>query len=219
MSLILDALKKLNREKSSRRDGTANIAVEILRPDTPRPAKRMLRYFAAVCITAVATACVTYAIMAGLGIMSKSSPPATVSPPPGQQVKSAAPARDPVSSATDEISGPPAKIQDDAKSKELSIPPSRKKARRDIIRKEPDVATEIIKKSTEPATRVSVASPPSLKLSGIIWQEEPGERRAMINGKIASEGSIIEGVKVVEIHPARVRFSYNGKPFEISLGQ
>jgi general secretion pathway protein B len=218
MSLILDALKKLNREKSSRPDGTANIAVEILRPDTPRPAKRMLRYFAAVCITAVATACVTYAIMAGLGIMSKSSPPATVSPP-GQQVTSAAPARDPVSSATDERSGPPAKIQDDAKSKESSIPPSGKKARRDIIRKEPDVATEIIKKSTEPATRVSVASPPSLKLSGIIWQEEPGERRAMINGKIASEGSIIEGVKVVEIHPARVRFSYNGKPFEISLGQ
>ena len=39
MSLILDALKKLDREKSSRRNGTANIAVEILRPDAPVPRK------------------------------------------------------------------------------------------------------------------------------------------------------------------------------------
>ena len=219
MSVILNALKKLDREKSSHRDGTANIAFEILRHDPPRPAKRMLRYFAAVSITAVATACVTYAVIAGFGILSKSSLPATVSAPPGQQVTSAAPARDLVSGSTDEISGPPAKIQGNTESKESAIPPSGKKAGRDILRKEPVVAPEMIKKSADPATMVSVASPPSLKLSGIIWQEEPSERRAMINGKIASEGSIIEGAKVVEIHPARVRFSHNGRSFEINLGQ
>ncbi len=58
-----------------------------------------------------------------------------------------------------------------------------------------------------------------MKLSGIVWQEEPGERRAMINGHIATEGSMVEGVKVVEIHPTRVRFSHNGRSFEITLGQ
>jgi general secretion pathway protein B len=219
MSLILDALKKLDREKSSNRDGMAKIAVEILRHDPPRPAKRMFRYFVAVSITAVATACATYAVIVGFGIFSKSSPSATVSPPPGQQVTSAAPARDPASSATEEINRPPTKIKSDLESKESAIPPSKKEARQDIIRKEPPVAKEIIKKSAEPATRVSVAAPPSLKLSGIIWQEEPSERRAMINGKVASEGSVIEGVKVVEIHPARVRFSHSGKTFEIFLGQ
>ena len=219
MSLILDALKKLDREKSSRRDGTANIAVEILRADPPRPAKKMLRYFAAVSITAVATACVTYAIIAGFGIFSKSAPPATVNPPPGQQAASVLPTRDPVSNATDEMSRAPAKILDSAKSKEPMTPPPGKKAGRDIFTKKPDVVPEVIKKSAEPAPQVSAAPPPSLKLSGIVWQEEPGERRAMINGRTATEGSMIEGVKVVEIHPTRVRFSHNGRTFEITLGQ
>jgi hypothetical protein len=41
----------------------------------------------------------------------------------------------------------------------------------------------------------------------------------MINGTIATEGSVIEGVKVVEIHPNKVRFSYNGQPYEISMGK
>lgn len=218
MSLILDALRKLDREKSSRRDGTTNIAVEILRPDPSRPAKKMLRYFAAVSITAVATACITYAVIAGFGMLSKSSPPATVNTPQSQQVTAAAPSRNIVSNPKDEMSRAPAKIRGTAESEESAISLSGKKAGRDIFRKKPDVAPEMIKKSTAPAPKVSVAPTPSLKLSGIIWQEEPSERRAMINGKIATEGSIIEGVKVVEIHPARVRFSHNGRFFQISLG-
>jgi predicted nuclease with RNAse H fold len=39
----------------------------------------------------------------------------------------------------------------------------------------------------------------------------------MINGMILSEGSILEGVKVLEIHPTYVRLSHNGRPFEISI--
>ena len=219
MSLILDALKKLDREKSSHRDGTANIAVEILRADPPRQGKKILRYFAAVFITAVATACITYAVIAGFGIMSKSSPPVTLSPPPGQQAATALPPRETVSNSTDGISRAPAKIQSNAESKKSAITPTGKKAGRDISTKERDVVLEKIKKSAEPTPRVSVAPQPPLKLSGIIWQEEPGERRAMINGRIATEGSIIEGVKIVEIHPTRVRFLHNGRYFEITLGQ
>ena len=219
MSLILDALKKLNREKSSHRDGTANIAVEILRPDPPRPRKKMLWYFAAISITAVATACITYAVIAGFGIMSKSSPPATVSPPTSQLTATALPPRETVSKSTDEIGRAPAKIQDGAESKKSLIPPPGRKAGRDISTKELDVVPETIKKSAGPTPKASISPQPSLKLSGIIWQEEPGERRAMINGRIATEGSIIEGVKVVEIHPTRVRFLHNGRHFEITLGQ
>ncbi len=219
MSLILDALKKLDREKSSRRDGTANIAVEILRAVPPRPAKKMLRYFAAVSVTAAATACITYAVIAGFGVLSKSSPPAAVNQQPAQQSASAASPRDPVSKPTDEMRAAPAKIQGGAEIKESTIPPPDKKAGRDVPHKGPVAVPEIINKSAEPVAKAAAAPQPSLKLSGIIWQEEPGERRAMINGRIATEGSIIEGVKVVEIHPTRVRFSYNGKPFEIPLGQ
>jgi hypothetical protein len=53
MSQILDSLKKLDREKSSRQDEAANVAAEILRANLPRPAKRILQYSAAVSLTAV----------------------------------------------------------------------------------------------------------------------------------------------------------------------
>jgi len=219
MSLILDALRKLDREKSSRRHGPANIAVEILRSDPSRPAKKMLRYVAAVSITAVATACITYALVARTGILSRSFPSATVNPPQSQQVTAAVPPRDILSKSTLELSQAPVKIQGSVKSEESSMPPSAEKAGQGMLRKKADVVQKMIKKSTAPTPKVSVAPTPSLKLSGIIWQEEPSERRAMINGRIATEGSIIEGVKVVEIQPARVRFSHNGRFFQISLGQ
>jgi hypothetical protein len=34
---------------------------------------------------------------------------------------------------------------------------------------------------------------------------------------ISTEGAVIEGVKVEEIYPNRVRLSQNGRPFEILL--
>jgi len=37
--------------------------------------------------------------------------------------------------------------------------------------------------------------------------KEPEERRAMINGTIAAEGSIVSDVKIIEIHPNKVRLS------------
>ncbi len=216
MSLILDALRKLDREKSSRREGTANIAVEILRADPSRPAKKMLRYVAAVSLTAVATACITYALVARSGIMTKPSPLSTVAEPQSRQVAAAVPPRDIVSKSKEEISRSPAVIHGKVKIGE-SLTPA-KKTGQDMVGKKVDVAPTTTKKSAEPTPKVAVAPTPSLKLSGIIWQEEPSERRAMINGRVTSEGSIIDGVKVVEIQPARVRFSHNGRSFHISLG-
>jgi type II secretory pathway component PulC len=58
---------------------------------------------------------------------------------------------------------------------------------------------------------------PSLKLSAIVWYEERSKRFVMVNGLIANEGSVVEGVKVEEIYPDRVRFSHNGRPFEIPI--
>lgn len=57
---------------------------------------------------------------------------------------------------------------------------------------------------------------PELKISGIVWHEESSKRRAVINGHFTSEGSVVDGVTVVEIHPTKVRFSQNGRFFEIS---
>ena len=67
-----------------------------------------------------------------------------------------------------------------------------------------------------PSPNASGEGAPRLKISGIIWNIEPAIRRAFVNGSFISEGSEIEGVKVVEIRPTGVRFSYKGRVFEIS---
>ena len=246
MSLILDALKKLDREKSSRRNAAANIAIEILRPDLPRPGKRTPLYFAAVVLTAVATAAITYAVVE-LGFLSKSSPPASsqrvapapldsgflsksspptpMNPPaPSQQVAPAPLSHEPVRDTRDEISQVPPKIQIPAESKKPESFPAEKEVDRKVIPEEAAVAPEKTKIPTEntptpaqQAPKESPTTPPSLKVSAIVWYEEPLRRFAMINGTITYEGSVIEGVKVEEIYPDRVRFSHNGRPFEISI--
>jgi len=280
MSLILDALKKLDREKSSRRARTGNIAVEILRPDRTFPGKRIRLYFVAVFLTAIAAAAITYGMMAGFGFSSKSSPPARVNPAPlSQEVAPSPPSHEPVREARDEmsrvdpkvlnpaensaenkspaISGPlaspvpagakppkqevappppsnepvreargdisqiPPKVvspaESKAESKDLAAVQGEKKTSQKVTPEEASVVPGNVKKAPEPAPKESSSNPPSLKLSGILWHEEPSERRAMINGMILSEGSVIEGVKVLEIHPTRVRLSHNGRPFEISI--
>ena len=229
MSVILDALKKLDREKSFPRDGTANIAVEILRPDLPHSGKRIPLYFVIVTLTAVATAAITYAVVE-FGFLSKSSPPAPMNPPaPSQQVAPAPLSHEPVHDARDEINRVPPKIQNPvegknpaetkkpAESQNLATPLGQKEASQNVIIEKATVAPEIAKKTTEQTPDGSATTPPSLKLSAIVWYEEPSKRFAMINGVIITEGSVIEGVKVEEIYPDRVRFSHNGRPFEISI--
>ena len=290
MSLILDALKKLDREKSSRRSRTGNIAVEILSPGRPRPGRRIGWTFVAVSFTAIVAAAITYGMIAGFGSPPKSSPPVPVNPPPpSQEGVAAPPSGEPVREARGEVrqgppkigspaenkvenraalsveskssrkspavSGPPSsaapvavkppiqeavpppspeperearsetsrvppKIQSPAasgtESKEPASAPGGEKPSQKVIREEASVAPGDTKRTIEPPPKESTP-PPSLKLSGILWHEEPSERRAMINGMILNEGAIIEGAKIVEILPTRVRLSHDGKPFEISI--
>jgi type II secretory pathway component PulC len=76
------------------------------------------------------------------------------------------------------------------------------------------VSRELVR---EPTPSGSSATPPAMKLSGIVWSSEPSERLAVINSQVVKEGAIIEGVKVVEIGPTKVRLMHNGTPFEISI--
>lgn len=247
MSVILDALKKLDREKLSRRGGMANIAVEILRPDPHRPVKRNSLYFAVISLTVVATVAITYIAMVKFDFVSKSSlpppghpprlservasapvefgslskslPPAPVSPPASsQQIPPTPLSTEPVRDARDEISRIPLKRQRPDENKSPAISAEDKKASQSVISEKVDVTPGNTKK-TIGTPNGSATTPPLLKLSAIVWYEQPSERFAMINGMKANEGSVIEGVKVVEIHPTSVRFLYNGQHFEISMSK
>jgi general secretion pathway protein B len=86
MSEILDALKKLDREKATRRNGTADIAVEILTPGLHRPGKKRFLYITVVSLTAIAAAVITYVVMVTFGVLPESPAPIRVNPPaPAQQ--------------------------------------------------------------------------------------------------------------------------------------
>jgi general secretion pathway protein B len=61
--------------------------------------------------------------------------------------------------------------------------------------------------------------PPVLKVTGIGWQKGNADRLAIVNGRAVSEGAVVEGARVEEIFPDRVRFSFNDKTFEIPLGK
>jgi len=303
MSLILDAFKKLDREKSSHRKGTANIAVEILKPDPRRPQKRTVLYFAAFLLTAGVAAAITYGVVGGsLGFLRKTSPPAAVIPPaPGQQTasvlqdssaapkpsppasvkppalrqrvtsvspkpgplpksspsgsgelpapnqqavsaspksgaqpKSAPPASaappeviqralpapssgEPVPGVREEITQVPPKIPESGESKAPTSTPVEEKASQRVLSKGVEVAPGSVRRAPESVPKESATTLPQLKISGIVWHEEPSDRRAVINGSFVKEGAVIEGVKVLEIFPTRVRFSHNGRTFEISV--
>lgn len=358
MSLILDALKKLDREKVSRRKGLPDLAAEVLRPDPARPRKRTPMYLLAVSLTALATAGITYAVIVKPGFLPKSSPPSPgIAPPPGQQVASAsretgsqakpsapvpvippapgqkdapippgldspaessppAPTAPPASPKKREAASvksgapskpsPPAPLSPPGPGQRLGAvspkpsPPAKpspgtpaspsasvqkvspappesgvlakpsssapvhppeprqqispsplspEPARGQHIGEKPELSkvpfktdskppppssgdkTEIqkgtsreanvppgkVSKPGEPVAGSSTANPPPLKISGIVWNEEPSMRRAVINGHFTSEGSTVEGVKVVEILPTKVRFLHQGRYFEISV--
>jgi hypothetical protein len=91
-----------------------------------------------------------------------------------------------------------------------------KKTSQDLIPKQMEAAP---KKSAELNPNVSPANPASLRLSAIAWFEEPSRRFAMINGIMATEGSSIDGIKVVEINPTSVRLLHDGQYFEISMSK
>ena len=244
MSVILDALKKLDREKSARRSGSLNIAVEILRPDLPRPEKRILPYVAAV---SLATAAITYFIVGEFRSLKKiSSPRETIisdslrqvssvppeptlalkpSPPPSvnsplasQQALPAPLPREPIRDVREDIRQVAPKTQLPDETKIPSTPQIDKKTDQKTALEEVRVDPGISKKPTEGTPEGSPPAQRSLRISGIIWSEQPSNRLAVINGITITEGSIIEGVKVVEIFPTHVRFLQNDRPFEISLG-
>ena len=345
MSHIYEALKKLDRETSSKRLGWGPIGKEILKPGPPRPRKRIASYLIPVLLTAVATAAVTYGVtltsdflwkspLPAPGISSAPSPQvAKISPgeaeaaktlppspnsqiakiPPGEgeatKISPPAPAKSPATiqklpplspeagslqksfppippsvGAADRKSVPPARLPGsspqvpsplparssapDEEGSEVSpqttqpeapmfISPKlreeidrARQARRDAykrMRERNPGSIQPEQKAPVPSATEGTAGPPTsiipripegipgpspqaaaqptntlpggqprLKISGIIWHEQPAMRRAVINGSFATEGSQIQGVKVVEILPTRVRFSYKDQVFELS---
>jgi hypothetical protein len=246
MSIILDALKKLDRERSDRPDGPPNIGTEILRPDPPFRGKRTPLYFATILLTAVAATAITYAVVVWFGFPSKSGPPTSMSSPapkqpvkpaspeaisppksgppasvnssaPSQQVIPDPPSHEPARASGEEIRPESSKIQNPPENKDPATPLGEKKGGQNVIPEKADAVPGNKGKGVEPIPSGSAMSPPPLRITAIGWDEDPSKRFAFVNGMMAHEGDIIEEAKIVEIYPKRIRFLHNGQYFEIRM--
>ena len=233
MSYILDALKKLEHEKSrkSRRDGIINISGALFENERPKPSgasgwKIVLAVMVAVLLTFAAT---WLFLKSGKGRARTSSSPvirvsqtppvkfetAQVPPAPPvittQQTPPAAPpapahvlpVRPPVNSSKSQKVAMPVATVNDEAAAELTISELRKR-------------TKDQQGQTTPAD-ITSAVPADIKLSGIAWQEERRARRVVVNGFLMQEGGVVSGAKIMDIYQDRVRFSLSGKSFEIPL--
>ena len=231
MSYILDALKKLEREKSrkSRGDGMVNISGTLFEHDRPQPTgtagwKIALAVTIAVLVTFGATwfllrpAPVRVTAVSRLAVPvspTPSVPPVAVEPSPlpavpafvpVQQAPPAAPAQPPLVRPPVAPAAPQKAVVPAAPASEDDDDEGRASRRRT---KERHV-------QTLPAAQ-SMAAPYDIKLSGIAWQDARRARRAVINGFLMQEGGLVSGARITDIFQDRVRFSQSGKSFEIPL--
>jgi general secretion pathway protein B len=219
MSLILDALKKLEQEKAARRDGTVNIAAEILRPDRLYPKNKRIVLFTIAAGAVGLAAIAVLALMGGSdGLIMRYFTPAPVIPPAAPQMVTlviAPPAQSPQKPKEPSVT----QSRTDIENVEVrsSVKPTETRASQPPAVSRTQPADKATQKTADASKSFSDESFPSLKVSGIVWQEERNARRAFVNGIIALEGAVIDGARVIEIYPTRVRFSRGGKSFEAKI--
>ena len=217
MSSILKALKKLEENKNVRRHDLLNIDTDILREVTPRRFSALrgtlLALFLFVCGSGA-----TYLFMKHETVSSSRQLPSgshTVLSPdrpspalpvtrPDVVVQTSLP--EPKNAATTHKIKPDTKIQ--------SPPPVLQKITKNNV--EPNKVLKPAPPSTSPRTS---DTPPLLRVTGIAFQPEGSDSVAMVNGVSASQGALIEGVKIDDIQKDRVRFSFKGTTFEVPVGK
>jgi hypothetical protein len=62
-----------------------------------------------------------------------------------------------------------------------------------------------------------IQAPADIKLLGVAWQDDRASRRAIINGFLLKEGSVVSGAKITDIKVDRVRFLSPSGIFEVKL--
>ena len=226
MSSILEALKKLEDEKAARLSGAGNIAGKVVRAGR-RPRQRPWWLLpAGMAAVAASAVLVTYLLMGGFSPRTGTARAPAV-PPPRQPQQAAAPTTAPVPPLPPPTAVTDYKAVPDKGGRTAApAPPAKALPARQVS---PPVTTLQRQAETRPAeepasppqhvTKSGVTDVPALNVSGIAWQKGGAERFAMVNGRPVAEGAVVEGARVEEIFPDRVRFSFANRTFEVSLGK
>ncbi len=226
MSSILKALQKLEQEKATHRQGAPDVAADIVKPAAARQRSPWLLPAAMAGMTILAVI-VTYTLMGGFSrhppVPAAAVPPA-VSPPEG-----IAPAVTPAVSPVTEIISPARPIPDDRKSQRQpapELPAGTAVPQQALHRQHPSPLPEPqgqpappLPAKVEPVAPPATATLPALKVTGIAWQKDNASRLAMINGAAVLEGGMVEGARVEEIFPDKVRLTVGKRTIDVPLGK
>jgi len=189
MSLILDALRKIELERKAKRQGGIDLRPEVLSyRGTPQKTTHSGRLF----LVAGALLLITGVVAAVL--LRSEKPLATVKTAAPEPVRTTAPEMPPLQAT------PPQPLQ---------VPPVATKA--DIVRP-PAPARPVVHERDDEAAG---GGGDNIKVSGIAWQEERRLRRAVVNGALVAEGAEVVGARILEIKENRVKFSRGGQSFEV----
>jgi general secretion pathway protein B len=227
MSYILDALKKMEHEKARKTEspGMTRISGELFRDDHHRTADNGVWKIAgvSVLVTLVAIAGTWFCLTISRGLRKPPdspprfserpapprSPAVSVSPRPPVVQASPRPAALPPLEERLPRGEEPSLLQQRAGRSDLSA------SRRGAEASRGDAAEA--QRRERPATAPLAPAPADITVSGVAWQEERRGRRAVVNGVLMREGSQVSGARVTEIRQDRVRFSREGRIFEVRL--
>lgn len=215
MSLILDALRKMEQERRSRRGSGQDLRPEVLRYRLATQPKQSSRY--PLVVVAVAL------LAAGLGGgfllkgnreegQGKPDAAATATAPVATPTPVETPAVPPSALAP---SAPAALPREPATEPAVAEParPNPSRPAEAHSRKAPAAA------AAQPFPPSGDAAPPQaateIAISGIAYQDDRRMRRAVLNGVLVGEGAEIAGARVVEIKENRVKLSRGGQTFEV----
>lgn len=217
MSHILDALQKLQEEKTAHLKQSVITGGILLDAGAPRPQKTKHYLLAGMVTVALMIGVVAFWLIQRPNTQARPktplteqqqlalqpptvvTPPPAAVPPPSQTAPAAVPAVQPAASAAPAQASPDEDKEDrsNRRTRQTNVP-----------------ATAAAQVSTAPVT---VGTPEGVKLSGIAWHDNRKLRRAVINDLLVAEGAEVAGARIVEIRTHLVKIEKNGTLFEVVL--
>lgn len=217
MSYILDALKKIEHEKNSKRlDGRISIAGDLFR-EGKHPLVRTFSWknVALIAVVSLVTGAGTWFVLQGSNKKNMPVIDAVTFPVATPLTAPAIPQRSPVLRPVLVPASPaPAPAVPVANNGTVPVEDDEYSPSRVSRAKKQMMTTKAI---TPKQSIQAMQAPADIKLSGIAWQDEHAARRAVINGFLLKEGAIVSGAKITDIQADKVSFSSAAGLFEIKL--
>ncbi|HOP39824.1 MAG TPA: general secretion pathway protein GspB [Geobacteraceae bacterium] len=224
MSFILDALKKLEQEKTAQKNGAINVSDEILRDSFRQRRKTKRSLTPGILLVGAGFVLILLLGIAGTFFWMKheagneskiASAVVEKTAPAEAEVKVKEPPTTPKIAEPNRAVSEPMPAVVAAK----PSPPPMETWRNEPVKRplaQNSTPADFRNQPSQPYREVSGASY-GLTVSGIAWQDDPSARRAVVNGSLVNEGASVGSATVDEIQPTRVCFSSGGRRFAVSI--